>query len=129
MMRFECAKCGGCCRQGGDLRLLPEDVEKLARHFGAGIDEIKMRYGMKSIDSELFFIPYNGNCPFLAADNRCELHGDAKPFFCANYVPFLDRKGSPIYKVCRGIGHGREWSDEEIAGIYEEMLERLVIRR
>ena len=129
MKFFECARCGNCCRQGGDLRLLPEDVAKIAHHFGMEIDDIKARYGMTNIDEKLFFVHFESSCPFLTDDNKCTLQGDSKPFFCANYIPFVDSEGSPIYKVCHGIGKGREWSEEEISSIYNNLIEHLVIRR
>ena len=129
MKKFECVKCGNCCRQGGDLRLLPDDVTKIARYFGVDADELKKRYEIKNIDEKLFFIPFTEHCPFLSVSNKCILHGYAKPFFCANYIPFVDSAGSPIYDVCCGIGRGREWSGEEVNLIYNKLLAKLVIRR
>ena len=129
MKKFECVRCGNCCRQGGDLRLLPNDVEKIARYLSVEIDEVKNRYNMSNIDEKLFFIPFENHCPFLTEENDCILHGDFKPFFCANYVPFVDNEGSPIYRVCQGIGKGREWTDEEIKSVYDKLIENLVIMR
>ena len=66
---------------------------------------------------------------FLTAENECQLQGDAKPFFCANYIPFVDNPGSKIYDVCHGIGKGREWTAEEVEAVYDKMMARLVIER
>ena len=129
MMKFECVRCGNCCRQGGDLRLLPEDVEKIADYFGVEVDEIKAKYDVKNIDEKLFFISFQNSCPFLTENNECKLNDGYKPFFCANYIPFVDNEGSPIYKVCAGIGHGREWSEDEVNSIYRKLIQHLVIRR
>ena len=124
---FECAHCGNCCKQSGDLRLLPEDVEKILRHYGWTLDELNERYEFHGIEDKLYFIGIHNSCPFLTEDNLCELEGEDKPFFCANYIPFIDKEGSPIYQVCQGIGHGREWTDEEIKNVYDLMNSKLVI--
>lgn len=129
MRRFECVKCGNCCRQGGDLRLLPEDVEKIARYFNTEADNIKSIYNMNNIDEKLFFISFDNCCPFLTKENECVLNGEYKPFFCENYIPFVDNEGSLIYDVCQGIGQGKEWTNEEIKEIYNKLIEHLVIRR
>jgi len=128
MKRFECQQCGGCCRQNGDLRLLPEDIDKIASYFGISNEDMINRYNINNIDGKLYFIDTHGCCPFLAEDNKCSIQ-EAKPFFCAKYIPFVDTEGSKIYSVCEGIGKGKEWTEEEIQARYSEMLDKLVIIR
>ena len=126
MKRFACAQCGNCCRQSGDLRLLPEDVEKILAFFGMTFGQFCGQYDIRDVEKKLFFLNVRNGCPFLSGDSKCILQ-DAKPFFCANYIPFIDGASSPIYSVCRGIGQGKEWTEEEIHAVYQKMLSRLVI--
>lgn len=124
-MRFECVQCGGCCRQSGALRLLRDDIERIADFLGFTVEAFCSEYEVEHIYGDLHFIELHDGCVFLR-DNRCTINA-AKPFFCANYIPFVDNPGSPIYEVCQGIGQGREWTDTEIKERYDAMIDRLVI--
>ena len=126
-MRFACARCGNCCRQSGNLRLLPEDLEKILKHYDITFEELNTRYTVTSVEDKLYFIEAHNHCPFLTEENLCELEGDDKPFFCANYIPFIDTPGSIIYRVCEGIGKGREWTEEEVKQVYDLMQSKLLI--
>lgn len=125
-MRFECVQCGGCCRQHGALRLLTEDIERMAEYLGLSADEFRERYGVQHIYKDLHYIELHDGCIFLTADDRCSIN-PAKPFFCENYIPYVDRPGTAIYQVCQGIGKGREWTEYEIQKRYDRMIEKLVI--
>ena len=126
-MRFECVQCGGCCRQSGALRLLEKDIDRIAEYLQLTVDEFCNKYDAKHIYKGLYYIDLHDGCVFLN-ENKCTIN-PAKPFFCGNYIPFVDNAGSPIYKVCQGIGQGKEWTDNEIKERYDRMIDQLVIRK
>lgn len=124
-MRFECQKCGNCCKLGGSIRFIKGDLHSISQHLGLSVAEFIDRYGIVGIEDKLFFMEVDV-CPFLTENDLCQIE-EAKPFFCRNYIPFIDTPGSPIYAMCQGIGTGREWTEEEIRKRYDTMLEELVI--
>ena len=127
-MRFECVQCGGCCRQSGALRMLKEDIERIADHLALDPADFCEQYEVKHTYGDLYYIEIHDDCLWLAEGNTCAVN-EAKPFFCRNYIPYIDNPGSPIYEVCQGIGQGREWTEEEIRERYDLMLEKLVVKK
>ena len=125
-MKYECMECGACCRQRGALRFLPQDIERISDYKGLSFNEFCNEYNVTDIDGRLYFIETDEDCLFLDG-NKCSIE-PVKPWFCANYIPFVDGPNSPIYEVCPGIGHGKDWSDEEIKAKYEAMIEKFVIK-
>lgn len=125
-MKFECVKCGGCCKQNGALRLLVDDIERIAEFIGLTPEEFCRQYSVNHTYKNLYFIDIYDRCCFLDKNNNCKINS-VKPFFCSNYIPYVDNPGSPIYKVCRGIGVGRDWNDEEINERYNEMIKKFVV--
>lgn len=126
-MRFECVKCGGCCKQNGALRLLyKEDIIEISKFLNLTVEEFCKQYNVQHIYKNLCFIEIHNECYFLDKNNNCTIN-PVKPFFCANYIPYIDNPGSPIYEVCRGLGLGRDWKQEEIEERYNKMIEKLVI--
>ena len=125
-MRFECVRCGECCRQSGALRLLAEDIEDIAELLGLSAADFIEQYNVQHTYRNLYYIEIHDGCLWLNEDNTCAVEA-AKPFFCRNYIPFVDNPGSPIYAVCRGIGKGKEWTEEEIQKRYDAMTDKLVV--
>lgn len=125
-MKFKCTMCGNCCRQSGALRFLPEDIKRISAYLGISFDYFCERYNITNIQEKLYFIETTDDCLFLTKDNKCSIN-EVKPWFCSNYIPFVDNPGSPIYEMCEGIGQGREWTEAEVKQHYEDMIEKFVI--
>ena len=125
-MQFECVQCGNCCRQRGALRFLRSDVERISDYLGLTFEEFCDRYDVTTLQNELYFIETSGDCIFLDDENRCSVH-EVKPFFCSNYIPFVDNPGTPIYGLCQGIGQGKNWTKGEIKKRYDAMLDKFII--
>ena len=111
MVVFKCMGCGVCCRLS-PITLLPHEVyvvKREARRLGL---EVSIKPGYKVYDAlsrRLIVLSYHleldssGKCPFLTSNNKCLLHGRAKPSTCKSfpYVPkeihyYVDRSTRTI---------------------------------
>lgn len=124
-MKFECVHCGECCKQKGAFRFLKSDIERISSYLGLTFNGFCDKYKITNIQNQLYFME-NFDCIFLDKNNKCIIN-EVKPFFCKNYIPFIDNLNSPIYKICQGLGHGKDWTDEEIKERYNTMINNLVI--
>lgn len=125
-MKFECVKCGGCCKQSGALRFLRSDILRLSDFFNVSFENFCSMYKVEHVYGRLYFVEIHDGCVFLNSDNTCAINS-VKPFFCSNYIPFVDNEDSPIYEICKGIGKGKDWSEKEIKERYDKMLKNLVV--
>jgi Fe-S-cluster containining protein len=79
--KFECVKCGKCCKWEGVVRLTSEDVERLAKHLKIDTSECLDKYtndGKTLKDKK-----DNQECVFLK-DNQCSVW-DSKPEQCGKF--------------------------------------------
>lgn len=125
-MRFECQHCGNCCRHNGALRFTKQDWENLQRYLNVSDEELRNKYDVDDVDGKLFFINVKGYCPFLDSNNLCTIQ-EVKPLFCKLYIPFIDNEDSWIFKNCKGIGLGKEYTKEEVNDISSKLIKELVI--
>jgi len=109
--RFECQKCGNCCRNttipiyhSDVLRWETERRWDILSHISFA--EWQDTGGFVFSDT----IPKDGVCPFLSEQNLCIIH-DTKPK-CCRYFPLtgtLDK-----ISQCKGIGKGKRVRPKEI---------------
>ncbi|MHA2132321.1 MAG: YkgJ family cysteine cluster protein [Candidatus Thorarchaeota archaeon] len=137
-VRFECTKCGACCRQ--DELLVTVTASDIARlGVGLGLNAIELTRALdfyildddESVPDGLHHIPRistekglayvalrkleNGDCVFLN-DDLCMVH-PIRPAVCRSF-PFTFRKGgkdlmwglSAMKEICPGLGEGEEVS-------------------
>lgn len=121
--QFECQRCGNCCRHSGALRITADDVKRVSAYIGLSREEFLQVYHAENIEDRIYTIPVANACPWLTDFNDCLLQ-EAKPLYCREYVPYIDRVP---FAACQGIGHGREWTDVEIQMIKDELTEKFVI--
>ncbi len=112
-LRFECTRCGDCCRRPGDVRFERHEADRVAAHLlGAGATAV-------ALAGELWLEDFDGTfrivveaaeaCPFLG-EQGCTIHG-LKPRQCATY-PFWDeilaspRAWTAESRDCEGMGRG-----------------------
>jgi Fe-S-cluster containining protein len=125
-LRFECTKCGACCRNHGDyafVYLTEHDLRAIPRFIGISRAQFVERYCTKDEDWIVLRMDRPA-CAFLDEDNRCTIY-PVRPKQCATW-PFwtenLDRSTweGPIQDCCPGIGKGPLSSAAEIERIARE---------
>ncbi|HEY0840018.1 MAG TPA: YkgJ family cysteine cluster protein [Vulgatibacter sp.] len=117
--RFECTRCGACCRRPGIVYLRPEEPRRLARHLGLGVAELRRRYLTRGKGGRWAIeVPEGGEgCPLLDGD-LCSVE-PVKPGQCRSY-PFWpelvgDRKAwRDEAAFCEGMNRGPKVPEEEI---------------
>jgi uncharacterized protein len=110
-LRFECTRCGNCCRNHGAytyVYLAPADVSAIARHLGMSQRKFLEAY-CRTEDGWVSLRMDDPACPFLKEGNRCAIY-PVRPKQCATW-PFwkenLERAAwAEIAKDCPGIDQG-----------------------
>ena len=121
-MRFECQKCGECCKNSA-IYVTHTDIRRWqSEQRWDIIGKVMYVITEKTMG---FVIPETlvdgGVCPFLTKDNKCSIH-DTKPRLCKDF-PF----NAPADKLeaCKGIGIGKPISRRKIEKILLEQFDDL----
>lgn len=89
--KFECIKCGACCKWEGVVVLTPEDIDRLAKNFDKDkedfLSEYTTTFGKLTVLSNK---PDTDICVFLK-NNKCSVWDD-KPKQCADYPKKYEKK-------------------------------------
>ena len=155
LVRFECVKCGECCRRKGLIvTVTGRDVVRLSSTLGMAAPDL-----LRALD--FYVLPENGNAPkglcdtpllktesgnaymalrkmesgdcIFLKDNQCMIH-PIRPFVCRTF-PFVFRNVSGNVKwgfsamkdICPGIGEGSKVTEQELVELGIAALEDLVI--
>ncbi|MDC0669899.1 YkgJ family cysteine cluster protein [Nannocystis radixulma] len=100
---FECHRCGNCCRGDGDVALTPEDVARLAAHFGLAAEAFVARYTWRREDGATCLIDQGDalrSCVFLTPENTCEVHA-LKPTQCVGFP--MKWRPTDALEICAGL--------------------------
>lgn len=118
-LRFECTRCGKCCRKAGFVFLAEEEPARLAAHLGMDVASFAARF-LRPLASGGWAIEVpegSAGCPLLVGD-LCSVD-EVKPGQCRAY-PFWpelvdDRHAWRREKRnCEGLGKGRVWPADEV---------------
>ncbi len=131
-LRFECTRCGNCCRTQGDhayVYVMPPEVTVLADRLGLSEGDFTDLYCVED-EGWLVLRMDLPHCPFLTGENACEVHS-ARPRQCRTWPFWEENLSSELaWKaaalICPGIGTGPrvEWQEiREIARANEEWYE------
>ena len=150
LQRFECTKCGACCRDEFLLvTVTGSDIVKIAAVLGLGPDEMLKaldfyvisdsqstpvgleRFPSVATESGLAFIALkkmeNGECVFLK-ENLCMIH-PARPVVCRSFPFVFDESDghrtwglSAKKEICPGLGIGPQVSEVEINALADIIL-------
>lgn len=82
----DCLSCGHCCKTTGPL-FIEKDIDRLAKRFKMKGAQFITQY--LRVDEEGHFVLQQLPCPFLGADNYCQVYED-RPKACREY-PHTDR--------------------------------------
>lgn len=82
---INCLDCANCCRNYSP-RFKQPDIRRIAKVLGIKEGELMEKYLVTDKDGD--FVTRNKPCPFLAADNTCNIYDD-RPGDCRRY-PYTD---------------------------------------
>ncbi len=85
--QIDCLECANCCKTTSP-RILPKDIDRLARHLKTRPAALVSQY--MTIDEDGDYVFREAPCPFLGADNYCSVY-EYRPQACREY-PHTDRR-------------------------------------
>lgn len=107
--RFECTRCGACCRRPGFVYLGEREPERIAEHLRLPLEQFERRFLSRHEDGSWMIEVGEGGCPLLDGD-LCSVDA-VKPGQCRAY-PFWEelvhdrRAWRKEAAFCEGIGRG-----------------------
>jgi Fe-S-cluster containining protein len=120
-LRFECTRCGSCCKRPGAVFLREQEVDRIASHLGATREALRAHHVRPDEDHGwIIDVPDGEACPFLR-DDLCIIH-EAKPDQCRAY-PFWweilssKRRWEQEAQRCEGIGKGERIPLEQVRSL------------
>jgi hypothetical protein len=120
-LRFECTRCGGCCRGAGNVWVGEDEIERLASVREMTDGQFRRAYTRPARRGTTLRQKRNNDCVFWNSDTGCEVY-DARPKQCRSY-PFWQgivhskENWDTEAGACPGIGRGDLHPAEEIDGI------------
>lgn len=128
-IRFECVRCGNCCKVKGHTILTVEDIRLISLRFNMSTNDFLIYYcyiyrrniisdknEIIGVLDEIALKKNNDICPFIK-NNVCSIQ-ETKPLFCESY-PFIASIEYLKYcmtqlKYCTGFLSGKIYSNEYI---------------
>jgi Fe-S-cluster containining protein len=83
--KIDCLQCAACCKNYSP-RFKTPDVKRISKHLGMKESVFIDTY--LNVDEEGDFVVKKTPCPFLGADNYCNIY-DVRPSDCARF-PYTD---------------------------------------
>ena len=83
--KIDCLQCANCCKNHSP-RFKQPDIIRIAKRLRIKEGELAERY--LKLDEDNDFVTKTAPCPFLAADNTCNIYED-RPSDCRRY-PYTD---------------------------------------
>jgi len=117
-LRFECRRCGGCCRgEPGYVWVRADEIVAIARFLRLPTAEFVERYVRDVFgDQSLIELP-NGDCVFWSAEG-CRIYA-VRPIQCRTFPFWREyvrsaRGWEDAGRRCPGVGSGRLYLSPEI---------------
>jgi Fe-S-cluster containining protein len=125
-LRFECTRCGNCCRNHGSytyVYLMPQDVSAIARHLGMARSAFLEAYCQRE-DGWVSLRMDAPACPFLGPGNACAIY-PVRPKQCATWPFWKENLEKAVWENevkadCPGIDRGELHPPVEIERIARE---------
>jgi len=83
--KIDCLQCANCCKNHSP-RFKQPDIKRIAKSLNIKEGDLVARY--LKLDEEGDYVAREKPCPFLAADNTCNIYDD-RPSDCRRY-PYTD---------------------------------------
>jgi len=110
-LRFECSRCGHCCRGAGNVWISDAEIERLARALDVSDAQLRTLYTRRVADRGVVLRQKrNQDCVFWAADSGCQIY-PLRPRQCRSY-PFWAaivrsrENWQAEASCCPGVGRG-----------------------
>ncbi len=125
-LKFNCQKCGNCCRTNGDYEFVyvaKDEIRRLMNHLDIPRKEF-MRNHCSRLEGRTI-IKFGDNVCSLAAGNECLVYR-VRPIQCRAW-PFWHENldewvwHEEVASICPGVNRGRLYSQEEIEQIANEV--------
>lgn len=98
--KFTCKLCGNCCKGGGFVKILNEDIVNIAKFLNTTENEFLKKYTRTGIFGDIYLIDKpNKECIFLDK-NKCSIN-EAKPLQCRNFPH--EWRNADTHSTCAGI--------------------------
>lgn len=116
-IRFECTRCGACCRRPGWVFLREGEAERIASFLGKALEDLPSAHLARVEGEWAIRVPDERGCPFLRGD-LCGIQ-EVKPDQCRSYPFWLEllldgKRWKEEAAFCEGIGRGEPLSFEEV---------------
>ena len=103
--RYECQRCGNCCRWPGYVRVTAKELEAIASFLDMTAEVLTQSYTALTDDRRSLTLVEqpNGHCIFLDADGDCMIY-PVRPKQCRDFpdkwtVPDFENRCSAV-KIC-----------------------------
>jgi Fe-S-cluster containining protein len=109
-LRFECGRCGHCCRGAGNVWVTDADVARLAEVLEVSDAELRARYTRRRSRGVSLRQKRNQDCVFWDAETGCQVYAQ-RPRQCRSY-PFwaavvrTSESWQAEAERCPGVGRG-----------------------
>jgi len=118
-LRFECKRCGGCCRgEPGYVWLSGPEAIAVAGFLGMTVVAFDEQFCRRLGERTSLIEKTNGDCVFWEHTIGCSIY-PVRPTQCRTF-PFWkqnvssDTSWKTLAKRCPGVGHGKLYKAEEI---------------
>jgi hypothetical protein len=118
-LRFECVRCGGCCRgESGYVWVGAPEIVSIAGYLSISIDAFEATH-LRRVGERISLVEKpNGDCVFWEHSLGCRVY-PVRPAQCRTF-PFWKRNiksaeaWEAVAKSCPGIGQGKLFKPQEI---------------
>jgi len=123
-LRFECTRCGGCCRgDPGYVWVNEIEAASMARCLKLDAAEFARTYLRKALGAEALLELANGDCVFWSSAAGCRIY-EVRPIQCRTFPFWQEYVGSPkgwaaAARRCPGVNRGRLYLPAEIDHLVE----------
>jgi uncharacterized protein len=124
-LRFDCTRCGNCCRGPGYVWVDDEEIHALAQHFEMDDEPFTKVYTRKVGRSRSLREQASDDCIFYEHSVGCLVY-DVRPRQCRTW-PFWEQNletkkdWNEVQERCPGSGKGTLYSVEEITERLQSM--------
>ncbi len=106
--KFQCQRCGGCCKGESTVSLSQEEIERIARYLGLSGENFLEKYAVRKDINRIEMKVFQGYCIFFDQHQKICLIHSVKPEKCKEwpfvYAFFQDRENFEIIKnSCPGL--------------------------
>ena len=120
-LRFECHRCGRCCRGAGNVWVTDEEIAALAQLVSTPIDVFRKELVRSKPPGRVLGQKLNRDCVFWDEASGCQVYS-ARPRQCRTYPFWQANLGSEAdwdseKRECPGVGEGPLRGREEIESL------------